>query len=103
MTGPGQTLDRCLVHILNQGLNIVNRRTPMKLTWPATPAYPGHKRRLIAALAAVLAALPASIAVAVTLSQPVAATTVPGPPSGWTTVFSDGFSGSAGSPVSSAN
>jgi len=74
----------------------------MNDTWPANPAYPGHRRRLIAAFAAVLAALSASIA-AVALSQPVAATTVPGPPPGWTTVFSDSFSGSAGSRVSSAN
>src|SRR5258708_36443424 len=36
----------------------------MKGTWPATPADPGHKRRLIAAFAAVLAALSASIAAA---------------------------------------
>ena len=74
----------------------------MKATWPANPADPGH-RRLIAAFAAVLAALSASIVVAIALSQPVAATTVPGPPSGWTTVFSDSFAGAAGSPVSSAN
>jgi hypothetical protein len=37
------------------------------------------------------------------LAQPVSATTVPGPPAGWTTVFSDSFAGSAGSPVNSAN
>jgi len=74
----------------------------MKATWPATPADPGH-RRLIAAFAAVLAALSVSTAIAIALSQPVAATTVPGPPSGWTTVFSDSFAGAAGSPVSSAN
>src|SRR5215472_18982480 len=75
----------------------------MNHTWPGTPADPRHKRRLIAAFAAVLAALSASVGAAVALSQQAAATTVPGPPAGWTTVFSDGFSGSAGSPVSSAN
>ena len=75
----------------------------MKRTWPASPADSGSRRRLIAAAAAVLTALSASIAIAVTLSQQAGATTVPGPPAGWTTVFSDSFSGAAGSPVSSAN
>jgi hypothetical protein len=72
-------------------------------TWPSIPAKQGHRRRFIAAIAAVLAALSASVAAAVALSQPVGATTVPGPPPGFTTVFSDSFAGSAGSPVSSAN
>lgn len=71
--------------------------------WPAILASPGHRRRATAAAAAVLAASSASFAAAVALSPPVAATTVPGPPSGWTTVFSDNFAGSAGSPVNSAN
>src|SRR5579859_6632008 len=97
-------LDRRLLHILNQGLKLADRRLPAMMgTWPSRTVTPGHRRRVIAATAAVLAALSASIAAAVTLSQPVAATTVPGPPAGWTTVFSDSFAGQAGSPVSSAN
>ncbi len=71
-------------------------------TSQAMPA-PLRRRRSLAAIAAVLAALSATAAAAVTLSQPVSATTVPGPPAGWTTVFSDNFAGTAGSQVSAAN
>ena len=69
---------------------------------PATPAAAPRRQRVITALAAVFILLGGVIA-AVTLSQPASATTVPGPPPGWTTVFSDGFAGAAGSPVNSAN
>jgi Carbohydrate binding module (family 6) len=47
-------------------------------------------------------ALAATVGAAI-LAQPASATTVPPPPPGWTTVFSDGFAGAAGSPVSPAN
>ena len=55
------------------------------------------------AVAAVITALFGSGLVAFVLAQPSSATTVPGPPAGWTTVFSDDFAGAAGSPVNSAN
>jgi hypothetical protein len=73
---------------------------------PAEAAHPVYRRvkrapRLRRALVwitapAMFAAL-ATGAVATTAS----ATTVPGPPSGWSTVFSDGFSGSSGSGIDS--
>ena len=51
---------------------------------------------------AVPAILLLAVALAVTARpQDAAATTVPSPPSGWTTVFGDSFSGSAGSGVDS--
>ncbi|HET9896296.1 MAG TPA: carbohydrate-binding protein [Streptosporangiaceae bacterium] len=62
-----------------------------------------RRRRLVAAMAALAAALSASMIAAVVLTQPVSATTVPAPPAGFTTVFSDSFAGAAGSPVNSAN
>jgi hypothetical protein len=62
-----------------------------------------RRRRLIAATSAVITALFGSGLAAFVLAQPSSATTVPGPPAGWSTVFSDGFAGAAGSPVSSAN
>jgi beta-glucanase (GH16 family) len=52
------------------------------------------------ALLSILATLGAMLT-ALAVSAPANATTVPGPPSGWSTVFSDGFSGSAGSGVDS--
>jgi hypothetical protein len=59
--------------------------------------------RVMAMLAAVCALVGASFVTGIGLARPASATTVPAPPSGWTTVFSDGFAGAAGSPVSSAN
>ena len=56
----------------------------------------------MAALAAAITLLAAAL-VAATLARSASATTVPGPPAGWTTVFSDTFAGAAGSPVNSAN
>jgi hypothetical protein len=75
---------------------------PMSHIWPVTPDPAPRRQRVIAALAAVLILLGGVLA-AVTLSQTASATTVPGPPSGWATVFSDNFAGAAGSPVNSAN
>jgi hypothetical protein len=69
----------------------------------ATRARLASRRHLIAAAAAVITAVFGSGLIAFIAAQPLSATTVPGPPAGWTTVFSDGFAGAAGSPVSSAN
>ena len=55
-------------------------------------------RRVTAWIAAPAMALALSAAVGAT---PAAATTVPGAPSGWSTVFSDDFAGSAGSGIDS--
>ncbi len=54
-----------------------------------------RRRRVTAMIAAVITALFGSGLVAIVLIQPVSATTVPGPPAGWSTVFSDSFAGSA--------
>jgi len=64
---------------------------------------PGRRLRLITRAAAVITPLSALTLAAAVLAQPAAATTVPGAPAGWTTVFSDSFAGAAGSPVNSAN
>jgi hypothetical protein len=71
--------------------------------WLATPTPRAPRKRMMAALTSVLILLCGVVAAAVATSQPASATTVPGPPSGWTTVFSDNFAGAAGSPVNSAN
>ena len=55
--------------------------------------------RVRAAVAAAVLAPAATVAVTVQLATNASATTVPGPPAGFTTVFSDGFSGAAGSGV----
>jgi beta-glucanase (GH16 family) len=67
------------------------------------PVSPGRRPRLISRAAAVITPLSALALVAAVLTQPASATTVPGPPAGWTTVFSDSFAGAAGSRVNSAN
>ena len=54
-----------------------------------------------ACVAAVIALVPAAAFLAVTAATSASATTVPGPPSGWTTTYSDSFSGAAGSGVDS--
>ena len=59
--------------------------------------------RVMAMLAAVCTLVGTALVTGIGLARPASATTVPAPPSGWTTVFSDGFAGAAGSPVSSAN
>jgi hypothetical protein len=70
--------------------------------WQEIPPPKGPGKRTIAALASVLMLLGGVLA-AVVIAQPASATTVPNPPAGWTTVFSDNFAGAAGSPVNSAN
>src|SRR6516165_2817979 len=60
--------------------------------------------RRAAALAATIALGPAAVLAAVIAgtASPASATTVPPPPSGWTTAYSDSFSGAAGSGVDSS-
>jgi hypothetical protein len=73
---------------------------------PAPDAPQGHaapKRRMLAVLSAVFVLLGGAVVAAVTMSQPASATTVPAPPAGWSTVFSDNFAGAAGSGVNTAN
>jgi hypothetical protein len=61
----------------------------------------GRPRRVVS-IVAVLALGPAAVLAAVLgAAPPASATTVPAPPSGWTTAFSDSFSGGAGSGVDS--
>jgi beta-glucanase (GH16 family) len=60
-----------------------------------------RRRALGSIFGAVVAA--GAITAAMTLNVASANADVPGPPSGWTTVFSDDFNGAAGSAPSSAN
>ena len=63
---------------------------------------PKSGRSRVAAIAAVLTLGPAAMAVAVIgAAPPASAATVPAAPSGWTTAYSDSFSGAAGSGVDS--
>src|ERR1700723_3599874 len=71
--------------------------------WSATPTPAARRKRITAALTSVLILLGEVLVAAVLMTQPASATTVPNPPAGWTTVFSDNFAGAAGSPVNSAN
>ena len=68
-------------------------------TWRGRrPSGSRRARRRLAALAATLALAPAAaLAVLTSVAGPASATTVPAPPAGWTTAFSDSFSGAAGS------
>jgi Carbohydrate binding module (family 6) len=59
------------------------------------------RRRLLALAAAVALGPVAALAAATSAAEPAFATTVPAAPSGWTTAFSDSFSGAAGSAVDS--
>jgi Carbohydrate binding module (family 6)/Fibronectin type III domain len=61
----------------------------------------GRPRRLAALAAALVLGPAAALAVVTGLAAPASATTVPAPPSGWTTAFSDSFSGASGSGVDS--
>jgi hypothetical protein len=70
--------------------------------WSATPTFAARKKRMMTAPVSILILLGGALA-AVVMAQPASATTVPNPPAGWTTVFSDNFAGAAGSPVNSAN
>ena len=61
-----------------------------------------RRNRATAAIGALLALGPAAVLAAVaTAAAPASATTVPAPPSGWTTAYSDSFSGASGSGVDS--
>jgi hypothetical protein len=71
--------------------------------WSATPTPAARRKRITAALTSVLILLGGVLVAAALMTQPASATTVPNPPAGWTTVFSDNFAGAAGSPVNSAN
>ena len=74
-----------------------------------SPAHTRHRPgglRLRSVLTAIVlvAGFVTGVAFTAAVSAPAAhAGTVPPPPSGWTTVFSDDFAGAAGSPPSSAN
>jgi Carbohydrate binding module (family 6) len=77
-------------------------RPPTHLPSPLhrPPRLVPGRRAAVAAIGAVSALLAAMVtSLAFTASS--SATTVPGPPSGWTTTYSDSFSGSAGSGVDS--
>jgi Carbohydrate binding module (family 6) len=60
-----------------------------------------RRRGRIACAAAAIALIPAAAFLTVTAAGPASATTVPGAPSGWTTTYSDSFSGASGSKVDS--
>jgi beta-glucanase (GH16 family) len=75
-------------------------------THPAAAPPPGGRtraRRRRRGLTAVIAAIAPIAALLTVISVPTmaSATTVPGPPSGWSTVFSDDFAGAAGSGIDS--
>jgi Carbohydrate binding module (family 6)/Putative Ig domain len=70
---------------------------------PTSPTLAARSKRMMTALMSVLIVLAGLLTGAFVMAQPAAATTVPSPPAGWTTVFSDNFAGAAGSPVNSAN
>jgi hypothetical protein len=69
------------------------------IPWPRASSEV-RRRWLAVAAAALIAPLSASL-VLVTGVLSASATTVPPPPAGWTTTYSDSFSGAAGSPVDS--
>jgi hypothetical protein len=71
--------------------------------WPTAPTLAAHRKRTITGLTSVLILLAGLLVGTFMAAQPAAATTVPSPPAGWTTVFSDNFAGAAGSPVNAAN
>ena len=58
-------------------------------------------RRAVLAAGAAATALLAATLTSLTFTASSSATTVPGPPAGWTTTYSDSFSGAAGSGVDS--
>jgi len=62
---------------------------------------PYRRRRKVTAVLAALAPIAALLSVATFSAGSASATTVPGPPSGWSTVFSDAFSGASGSGIDS--
>jgi beta-glucanase (GH16 family) len=70
---------------------------------PARPARAVRRSRILASLTSVLILIGGAATAAVVMTQSGSGTTVPGPPAGWTTVFSDNFAGAAGSRVNSAS
>jgi hypothetical protein len=83
------------------------RRHLITLLWrgtdPRGARYQKGRPRRVATLVAALALGPAAVFAMVAGTAPAAsATTVPAPPSGWTTAFSDSFSGANGSGVDSS-
>jgi hypothetical protein len=68
--------------------------------WSQEGGPPRRRRWLAAASLALVAPLGASLVI-MTGALQASATTVPGPPPGWTTTYSDSFSGAAGSGVDS--
>jgi hypothetical protein len=83
------------------------RRNLITMMWggtdPRGARYKKGRPRRVATLVAVLALGPAAVLAVVAGTAPAAsATTVPAPPSGWTTAFSDSFSGASGSGADSS-
>ncbi|MBV9381469.1 MAG: ricin-type beta-trefoil lectin domain protein [Streptosporangiaceae bacterium] len=70
---------------------------------PFQPAERSKRRRLTAVIAAVVPVVALATGGVALTALPASATQVPPAPSGWSTVFSDDFSGAAGSTPSSAN
>ncbi|HEY1570212.1 MAG TPA: ricin-type beta-trefoil lectin domain protein [Pseudonocardiaceae bacterium] len=65
------------------------------------PARHGRRRLLTVLVATVVPV--AAVLTAVTVATPAADAAVPAPPTGWSTVFSDDFNGTAGTGVSTGN
>ena len=72
----------------------------MRSTLPRPPRLIPGRRAVIASIGAV-GALLAALVTSLAFTASSSATTVPGPPSGFTTTYSDSFSGSSGSGVDS--
>jgi hypothetical protein len=69
----------------------------------ASKGRTARRSRVGTALTGTLILLGGVTAAALVVPQSASATTVPGPPAGWTTIFSDGFAGAAGSGVNTGN
>ncbi|WP_051451904.1 discoidin domain-containing protein [Actinospica robiniae] len=70
---------------------------------PEHSSPPPRRRSLLATAALIASSLTGSFAVAVAAAPAAHAATVPPAPSGWNTVFSDNFAGSAGTAPSAGN
>ena len=66
-------------------------------------ARPGARRRSVPAVVATVATCAVIAAGLTALSDTAASASVPAPPSGWSTIFSDDFNGAAGSGVNTSN
>jgi hypothetical protein len=62
-----------------------------------------RRRSVLATVALLGASVTGAVATTLITAPTALATTVPAPPTGWNTVFSDNFAGTAGSPPSAAN